>query len=324
MNKLFLMVIPIAIAAMGCGSESEGTAGAGGTAGTGAVGGMGGTGGTAINCTTPEEILRCDGVVLNIAHRGGLRIRPEHTLVAYTQALADGADVLELDLHATSDGVIVVMHDDTIDRTTDGTGAIKEMTLAELKTYDAGYDFTPDDGMTYPYRGMGLLVPTLEEVLVAFPDVPYVIEIKQAVPSIVDDFVAITRARGVIRQINGASFDDDVLTELRAAAPELDTSFSLNEVAEYVQNTIGLEEAAPGYVPPAEFLQVPPSFDAFTVIHPTFISIAHQLGLKVHVWTINDEDEMRGLIADSADGIMTDDPPLLTTVIDDTGTGLPD
>ncbi len=324
MNKLFLLLTSIAIVVAGCGTDSEGAAGAGGTAGAGATGGTGGAGGITSSCVTPEEILRCDGVVLNIAHRGGLRIAPEHTLVAYQQAIDDGADVLELDLHATSDAVIVVMHDDTIDRTTDGMGAIKEMTLEELKTYDAGYNFTPDDGMTFPFRGMGLVVPTLEEVLDAFPDVPYVIEIKQADPSIVDDFVAITRARGVVRQINGASFNDDVLAELRAKAPELDTSFGFNEVAEYVQNTIGLEEAAPGYVPPAEFLQVPPSQGAFTVLHPTFISIAHQLGLKVHVWTINDEEEMRGLIDDAADGIMTDDPPLLTTVLDDTGTGLPD
>ncbi len=322
MNKLLLFITSIAIAQMGCGTESNGT---GGTAGAGATGGAGGAGGSAVNCTTAEEILRCDGVVLNIAHRGARRIRPEHTLLAYEQALADGADVLELDLHATSDGVIVVMHDDTIDRTTDGTGAIKDMTFAELRTYDAGYDFTSDDGMTFPYRGMELVVPTLEEVLDAFPDVPYVIEIKQGVPSIVDEFVAITRARGVVRQINGASFDDAVLTELRAAAPELETSFSLDEVVEYVQNTNGLEEAAPGYVPPAEFLQVPPSWGPFTVLHPTFVSIAHQLGLKVHVWTINDEQEMRELINDfGADGIMTDDPPLLTTVLDDTGTGLPD
>lgn len=324
MNKLYLFLTVITIAAAGCGSDSEGAAGEGGSAGSGAVGGAGGSGGITPSCTTAEEILRCDGVVLNIAHRGGAGIRPEHTLVAYEQAIADGADVLELDIHATIDGVIVVMHDDTIDRTTDGIGAIKDKTLEELKAYDAGYRFTRDEGMTFPFRGMGLVVPTLEEVLDAFPDVPYLIEIKQAEPSIVDDFVAITRTREMTRQINGASFNDDVLAELRAKAPEIDTSFAFNEVAEFVQNTIGLEEAAPGYVPPAEFLQVPPSQGAFTVIHPTFISIAHQLGLKVHVWTINDEQEMRDLIDDGADGIITDDPPLLTTVIDDTATGLPD
>ncbi len=325
MNKLFLLLTSIAIATMGCGTESGGTAGMGGLPGTGAVGGTGGTGGTAIKCTTAEEILRCDGVVLNIAHRGGRRIRPEHTLVAYEQALADGADVLELDIHATSDGVIVVMHDDTIDRTTDGTGAIKDMTFDELRTYDAGYEFTPDDGMTYPYRGMGLVVPSLEEVLQALPDVPYLIEIKQAAPSIVDDFVAITREQGVTRQINGASFDDAVLAELRAKAPEIATSFATGEVFEYFIESTNPDGVDPSYVPPAEFLQVPPEQGGVMVLHDQFVPVAHELGLKVHVWTINDEAQMRELIEDfGVDGILTDVPPLLTTVLEDTGTRLPD
>jgi glycerophosphoryl diester phosphodiesterase len=303
MNKLFLFFTTIALAVMGCSSESTGTGG----------------------CTTPAEILRCDGVVLNIAHRGGRRIRPEHTLVAYEQALADGADVLELDIHATSDGVLVVMHDADIKRTTDGEGAIKDMTFEELQTYDAGYDFTTDDGATYPYRGMGLVVPSLEEVLEEFPDVPYVIEIKQAEPSIVDAFVAMTRDHGVIDQINGASFNNDVLAELRAAAPEMATSFSQDEVFEYFVESSNEDGIDPDYVPPGEFLQVPPTFGELEVLHERFIPTAHELGLKVHVWTINDEEEMRTLIEDfGVDGIMTDDPPLLTTVIEETGTGLPD
>jgi len=322
MNKLFLFLTIILIAGAGCSSSDNGTAGAGGTAGTG---GQGGTGGALSDCSTPEALLRCDGVVLNIAHRGGRDIRPEHTLVAYEQALADGADVLELDIHATSDGVIVVMHDGTIDRTTDGAGAIKEMTFEELRTYDAGYNFTTDDGATYPYRGMGLLVPSLEEVLEAFPDAPYVIELKQAEPSIVDDFVAMTREHEVIDQINGASFDDAVLAELRAAAPEMATSFSEDEVVEYFLLSSNPDGIDPDYVPPAEFLQVPPRRGELEVLHEQFIPTAHELGLKVHVWTINDKDDMRTLIEDfGVDGIMTDDPPLLTTVIEETGAGLPE
>jgi glycerophosphoryl diester phosphodiesterase len=331
MNKLFLFLTIILIAGAGCSSSNDGTAGAGGTAGIGGMGGaggsggQGGTGGAPPDCSTPEALLRCDGVVLNIAHRGGRRIRPEHTLVAYEQALADGADVLELDIHATSDGVIVVMHDDMIDRTTNGEGFIKDMTFAELRIYDAGYNFTTDDGATYPYRDMGLVVPSLEEVLEAFPDVPYVIEIKQAEPSIVDAFVAMTREHGVVDQINGASFNDDVLAELRAAAPEMATSFSEDEVVEYFLQSGNPDGIDPSYVPPAEFLQVPPRQGELEVLHERFIPTAHELGLKVHVWTINDEEEMRTLIEDfGVDGIMTDDPPLLTTVIEETGTGLPD
>lgn len=330
MNKLFLCVALILVAGAGCDTSDRGTAGTGGAGAMGGAGGTGGggaggTGGAPPKCATPAELLRCDGAVLNIAHRGGRRIAPEHTLVAYEQALADGADVLELDLHATSDDVIVVMHDADIERTTDGTGAIKDMTLEELQTFDAGYKFTTDEGATYPFRGMDLRVPTLEEVLEAFPDVPYVIEIKQADPSIVDDFVAMTRDQGVIDQINGASFDNDVLAELRAKAPEMATSFSEEEVFLYFVLSGDENGIDPEYVPPGEFLQVPPRFGGQEVLHDQFIPTAHALGLKVHVWTINDEAEMRTLIEDfGVDGIMTDDPPLLTTVIEDTGAGLPE
>jgi len=301
-----------------------GIGGTGGAAATAGAGGRGGTGGMAPSCATPVELLRCDGVVLNIAHRGGRLIRPEHTLEAYAKALEDGADVLELDLAATSDGVIVALHDATVDRTTDGSGPVKEMTLEEVKMLDAGYDFSPDGGETFPFRGMGLTIPTLQEVLEAFPDVPYVIEIKQAEPSIVDDFVAIVREAGVIDQINGASFDDDVLEELRAAAPEMATSFSENEVAEFFFESLKPEGVDPSYVAPAEFLQVPPRRGELVVVHEDFVPAAHSLGLKVHVWTINQEDDMRTLIEDfGVDGVMTDDPPTLSRVIEETSTGLP-
>ncbi|MEM7137665.1 MAG: glycerophosphodiester phosphodiesterase [Myxococcota bacterium] len=323
MTKLSMALLALAITLTGCGDDGAANPGTGGDTATGGTSG-GGTGGTpAPDCPTPEDILVCDGAVLNIAHRGGRRIRPEHTLVAYEQALLDGTNVLELDLHATSDGVIVVLHDDTIDRTTNGTGAVRDMTFDELRTYDAGYNFSTDDGATYPFRGMGLLVPTLEEVLEAFPNAPYVIEIKQAEPSIVDDFVAIVRDFEVVDQINGASFNDDVLQELRAAAPEMATSFSEDEVAEFFFESLKPEGVDPSYVAPAEFLQVPPTRGALEVVHEGFVPAAHSLGLKVHVWTINDEEDMRRLIVDfGVDGVMTDDPPLLSRVIEETGTGV--
>jgi glycerophosphoryl diester phosphodiesterase len=336
MNKLFLLLAGMLVAGAGCSTSTGGTAGtagtggAGGTAGaggTGAVGGTGGSGGASSKCVTPGEILRCDGVVLNIAHRGGRRVWPEHTLFAYEEALASGTDVLELDIHETSDGVIVIMHDSTINRTTDGTGAIKDMTFAELRTYDAGYDFTTDGGTTYPYRDMGLVVPTLEEVFEEFPDAPYVIEIKQGDPSIVDDFVAMSREYDKVDQMNGAAFDDDILVELREAAPEMGTSFGEQEVLVFFVQSSKPDGVDPDYVPPAEFLQVPPNIPGTEdpLVDDRFVTAAHALGLKVHVWTINEEEEMRTLIEDvGVDGVMTYYPPLLTSVIEDTGTGFPE
>jgi len=316
MNKLFLILSMIVVTA-GCGSSSDS-----GTAGMGGAGGIGGSGGTEPKCTTPQAMLRCDKV-LNIAHRGGRRIRPEHTLLAYDQALEDGADILELDVGETSDGALVVMHDDEVDRTTDCTGLIKEMTFAEIRECDAGYEFTPDDGETYPYRGMGLVVPTLQEVFDRYPDVAFIIEIKQETPSIVDNFVQTLRDSGVEDKMIGSQFSDDVLAELRAAAPEIATNTGVNETLVFWGKAF--DDLDPEYEPPAEFLQVPTQFDVgdriVDVLHPGFIPRAHELDMYVHVWTINDEQEMRDLIALGVDGIMTDDPPLLTKVINELGVG---
>lgn len=316
MNKLFLILSMIVVTA-GCGSSSDS-----GTAGMGGAGGIGGSGGTEPKCTTPQAMLRCDKV-LNIAHRGGRRIRPEHTLLAYDQALEDGADILELDVGETSDGALVVMHDDEVDRTTDCTGLIKEMTFAEIRECDAGYEFTPDDGETYPYRGIGLVVPTLQEVFDRYPDVAFIIEIKQESPSIVDNFVQTLRDSGVEDKMIGSQFSDDVLAELRAAAPEIATNTGVNETLVFWGKAF--DDLDPEYEPPAEFLQVPTQFDVgdriVDVLHPGFVPRAHELDMYVHVWTINDEQEMRDLIALGVDGIMTDDPPLLTKVINELGVG---
>jgi glycerophosphoryl diester phosphodiesterase len=325
MNKLFLFLVMTTIAA-GCGTSSGGTggqAGIGGEGGQAGAGGQGGAGGTEPKCQTPQEMLRCDKV-LNIAHRGGRRIRPEHTLLAYDQALVDGADVLELDVNETSDGVLVVMHDRTVDRTTDCSGAIKEMTFDEIRQCDAGYNFSPDGGETYPYRGMGLVVPSMEEVFDRYPDIPFVIEIKQEAPSIVDHFVEVIREYEVTDKTIGSAFSDGVLAELRAAAPELATSMGVNETLVFWGNSFNPID--PEYDPPAEFLQVPTEYDigdrVVEVLHPGFVQRAHELDMFVHIWTINDEEEMRYLIeTHDVDGIMTDDPPLLTQVIEELGVG---
>ncbi len=322
MDRLFLFLVMAAMS-IGCGTSSSGSGGqGGGMGGEAGVGGAGGGGGSEPKCQTPQEMLRCDKV-LNIAHRGGRRIRPEHTLLAYDQALADGADVLELDINETIDGVLVVMHDRTVDRTTDCSGAIKDMTFDEIRECDAGYNFSPDEGETYPYRGMGLVVPRIEEVFDRYPDAPFVIEIKQEAPSIIDHFVEVIREYEVTDKMIGAAFSDDVLIQLREAAPEIASSMGVNETLVFWGNSFNPID--PEYDPPAEFLQVPTEYNIgdrdVVVLHPGFVPRAHELAMYVHVWTINDEATMRDLIELGVDGIMTDDPPLLSRVIDELGVG---
>ncbi len=244
--------------------------------------------------------------LVNIAHRGGGLLAPEETLAAYENAIAVGADALECDTHATSDGVVVCIHDDTVDRTTDGTGAIRDMTFEALRALDAGYWFTPDDGRSYPYRGTGLVVPTLAEVLAAFPDVPFSVEIKQTEPPIVDAVLADIDANGGRPRVVGGSFDDATSAALRAAAPDLQTAFSLPETVLFVED--GDDD---DYVPPARFLQSPLYMGETLLIDESFVERAHTLGLAVHPWTVNDRAELETLVALGVDGIFTDDPALL-------------
>ncbi len=246
---------------------------------------------------------------LNIAHRGGRMVGPEETMVTYEKSAELGVDVLEMDLHATSDGIIVCMHDDTVDRTTDGTGAIKNMSFEDLRKLDAGYAYTEDGGATFPYRGQGVVVPTFEEVLTAFPDHPYVVEIKQSSPPIIDGVFEILETTGATDRVILASMDQSVLTKIRNKEPEVYTSFGTTEVVAFVAL---MPAAESNYTPPARFIHPPAE-----VVTAAFVNKAKRLDLKVHPWTVNDRATMKRLINLGADGIMTDDPATLMEVVDE-------
>ena len=161
---------------------------------------------------------------LVIAHQGGDGLWPGDTMFAFKQAAALGVDVLEMDLHITADSVLVINHDETVDRTTDGTGEIEAMTLAEIKALDAGYDWSSDDGGTFPYRGMGLTIPTLEEIFQTFPDYRMTIEIKKTMVSMAVPFCEMIRAYSMQDKVLVASFHNERMEEFRQACPEVATS----------------------------------------------------------------------------------------------------
>ena len=203
--------------------------------------------------------LRDDNRLLNIAHRGGATVRPENTLLAFRHALTLGAVALEGDLHATRDGVVVFSHDATVDRTTNGQGYIKHMTYQELRDLDAGHWHTADGGESYPYRGRGIQVPTLEEV---FSDpllagTPMVLEIKQEEPNIADDVLDLIKAHDMVDRLVMGSFSKAALEGLRQRAAargmRLVTSLAVEEVITFFLTP--LEEMARGdYVPPGRLL----------------------------------------------------------------------
>ena len=252
--------------------------------------------------------------ILDIAHRGGNEIAPEATIEAFRTALEVGADVLEFDVRTTSDGILVVIHDDRVDRTTNGSGYVNELTLAEIQELDAGYNYTQDGGATYPYRGEGLVVPQLDEVLAAFPGVPVNVEIKSSValsdiPQLAESLRAYNRANKALV----ASFSQDHISAFREAAPEIWTAFSQDEVTYFFLMTPEMEES---YEPPSPALQVPPTFSGLTVLTPEFVAKARRFGLRIDAFDINTADRIQEMLDLGLNGMITNDPALLREMID--------
>lgn len=252
---------------------------------------------------------------LVLAHRGGADLAPENTLVAFQNAVDLGVDALELDVHTTADGTVVVIHDATVDRTTDGTGAVHGLTLAELRQLDAGYRFTPDDGQTFPLRGQGIVVPTLDEVLTAFPDMRVNIEIKQSEPAIEAAVKEIIDRTGAQDRVLVGSEYDDVLARFRALAPEIATSAAAGEARTFYLAQLLRVSAI--YRPLADAFQVPEYSGSTHVVTPSFVDAAHHHGVKVHVWTVNDAETMRRLLDIGVDGIITDRPDVALEVVNE-------
>ena len=248
-----------------------------------------------------------------IAHQGGEGLRPSNTLIAFENAVDLGVDVLEMDVHSTSDGTLVLIHDDTVDRTTDGSGRVKELTLAELQQLDAGDYWTPDDGATYPYRGQGVRIPTLEEIVTAFPEMKYNIEIKQVDPSIAVPLCKLLRHYGLTDRALVASFHPTAMNEFRAACPEVATSMVEDEIRPFfILNTVFLGAL---YSPPGTAFQVPEYSGNLHVLTPRFVRGAQRNNVAVHPWTIDDPADMARFLDMGVDGIITDRPDLMLELL---------
>lgn len=250
-----------------------------------------------------------------IAHQGGEGLRPSNTMLAFANAVALGVDVLEMDVHSTSDGALVLIHDDTVDRTTDGSGRVQEFTLAELQQLDAGEYWTPDDGATYPYRGQGARIPTLEEIVTAFPQMKFNIEIKQIEPSIAAPLCDLLRDHGLTERALIASFHPTAMDEFRAACPEVATSMVEDEIRPFfILNTIFLGAL---YSPPGTAFQVPEYSGSLHVLTPRFVRGAQRNNVAVHPWTIDDPADMARFLDMGVDGIITDRPDIMIEVLEE-------
>jgi glycerophosphoryl diester phosphodiesterase len=235
-------------------------------------------------------------------------------MAAFQGAVQLGCRYLETDLHTTRDGVMVTIHDETVDRTSDGSGPVHALTLAELKRLDAGYRFSPDGGQTFPFRGKGITVPTLAEVTQAFPDVCLNLDIKQKEPPMIETLVAFIEDQSAQDRILAGSFDKGILQEFRQRTHGRVATSAVAQEARlfWLASRLGLTRfLRPSY----DALQVPPRHGPFSVVDGRLVQAAHRLGIEVHVWTVDESEEMSRLLRLGVDGLMSDRPDVLLDVL---------
>ncbi|HGG57504.1 MAG TPA: glycerophosphodiester phosphodiesterase [Nannocystis exedens] len=249
------------------------------------------------------------------AHRGGAAVAPENTIFAFKRAVEAGFHHLETDVHLTRDGELVTVHDPTVERTTDGVGLVRTFTLAELRRLDAGYRFTVD-GSTFPYRGMGIRIPTLAQVLEIDPKVRVNIEIKERDPTALRAVWGFIQHHRAFDRVLVASEHASVVAAFRELSRgRVATSAGSAEILRFWLAT--RLRLGPRKRPAFDALQVPARHGPLTVVDAAFLRNAHRHGLDVHVWTIDDETEMRRLLALGVDALMSDYPERLADVLKD-------
>lgn len=244
-----------------------------------------------------------------IAHRGGAALAPENTMAAFRQAAHDwAADAIELDVHVSADGECVVIHDPVVDRTTDGVGPVATRTLGQLRELDAGYGFTRDDE-TFPFRGKGVRIPTLSEVLEALPEMHFIVEVKTTAAQS-PFFETVRRAGAADRVIAGAQHDrlrtrfDEYPGPVSASAEQLWRFYLLHRL-----------RLAPLWAPPVDAVQMPEHWRGRRVLTSRLVADLHAHEIPVQIWTVNEPAEMERLLDWGVDGIMTDRPDLLAELL---------
>lgn len=242
-----------------------------------------------------------------IAHRGASGHAPENTLAAFELAEREGADAFELDVRLTLDGAPVVIHDHSLDRTTDGAGPVRARTLADLRSVDAGARFTRDRGRTYPYRGAGLTIPTLGEVLWTFPRMPVLVEVKEP-----EAQEAVRRVLVEEDAVNRCVPASDLSAALEVFREEpFARAASAKEVSDLYWAVMWRRRiSGVGY----RTLSVPMRYRGMPVPTRTFVARARSLGCPVHVWTVNRAATARRLWARGVAGMVTNLPALMRQV----------
>lgn len=244
---------------------------------------------------------------LVFAHRGGMALGPENTLAAFDAGAAAGADGLELDVHLSADGVPVVHHDATLERTTNGVGSLGAKTAAELARLDAAYHFRTGDGPATEcrLRGQGIGVPTLLEVLRRYPNLRVIVEMKDDLAALGEAVVRVTRAADAVERVCAAGFGPHAVRAVRAAEPALATGAHTDEVrCALYRSWLRWPARHCAY----QGFQVPEVAGRLRVVSPRFVRHAHHARVRVDVWTVDLVDDMRRLLAWGVDGLISNHP----------------
>lgn len=247
------------------------------------------------------------------AHRGGGGMWPENTLYGFTKAATTYPDILlEGDLQMSADGHVVLMHDDTVDRTTDGTGAVKDLTLKELKALDAGYRFSLDGGKTFPLRGQGITVPTFDELLTALPEERFLMELKRG-ENVTASSLTIIRQHKAEQHMLLASFSPALMEQVRELAPNIGTCYDLKTAMVLLQ---ALRKGDwDSYTPAARVLSFPQKYVKQFKLTKEEIARIQAKGILVQVHTLNTPETIQAYIDMGVDSILTDYPDRLHRVI---------
>ena len=248
-----------------------------------------------------------------MAHRGAPLEFPENTMPSFQRAMELGVDVIETDVHLTSDNQVVVIHDGYLDRVSNGKGKVSDYTLAELQEFDAGYHFTMDNGATYPFRGKGLSFLSLDQLLHAFPEQRFNIDLKDNSTRLVDGYLQVIQKHDAAKRVCTASRYGKNLKRVRWKNPQMATAFSLWEIIGYYflfrSGLLLLKKKFKG-----DALQIPEYIGTSHIANGGLVRSAHERGLKVHVWTVNETKYIKRLLDIDVDGIFTDDPLMLKQI----------
>jgi glycerophosphoryl diester phosphodiesterase len=247
-----------------------------------------------------------------VAHRGGAALAPENTLEAFEKALVLGVDVLEMDLRFSADGAIVVVHDATVDRTTNGRGRVADLTLAELQDLDAAFRFENRSG-GFPYRGTGVTIPAFSDVLRELPEIRLNVEMKDFTPEQARTLCAVLKGHDATARVLVSAFPQGAMTAFRKACPAVATGATRREaILFYYLNRVGLGRL---FRSRAIALQLPLRFRGRTVISRGLVEAARASNRPVQAWTIDDASDMRRLLDMGIQAILTDRPDRLLALL---------